>query len=177
MSDFIFDATGIAPAADRVLVPKDKYLMQIVKIDLTPVKERPEEKYVAIELDILEGDFAGTKLWDNLSIFSQDEVPARIANARMSAICHSLDILRVTNLADLIGKPLVASVYIKPRETDRSGKEWPEKNAIRTYSKADFGGAAAPRPDMPARPAASPRPATPAAPARRPWAQGQSNQT
>lgn len=160
-----FDATTVEPNAPFEVLPAGKYLTQITASDMRPTKDG-NGQYLWLELEILDGEHKGRKLYDRLNLENQSQQAVEIAQRALSAICHATGKLHVSDSEDLHFIPLIATVRVRPgRVVD--GKEYSASNEIRGYEPAGGSAAPAPRPAAaPARPAAAPPP--PAAKAA-PW--------
>lgn len=161
-----FDATAVDPSAPFEVIPAGKYPVQIVASDMRPTKDG-SGSYLWLELEILDGEQKGRKVYDRLNLDNQNQQAVEIAQRALSAICHATGKLHVSDSEDLHYIPMVATVRVRPgRVVD--GKEYSASNEVRGYEPAN--GAA------PARPAAAPvaRPAAvaaapAAAPKAAPW--------
>lgn len=175
MSDFeglAFDATEIDPRTPFEVIPAGKYVAQMVASEIKPTRDGTST-YLWTEFEIIEGEYAGRKVWDRLCLWHANEQTRQIAQRNLSAICHATGKLRITSAEELHDIPLMLSVRVgKP-----SG-EYDASNEIRGYSAVS--GAAPPaaakttasKVDGRATAAAKPAPATLSAPAKRagnPW--------
>ena len=68
-----FDANSVEPSNFDVF-PAGKYLAQIVSSEMRPTKDG-RGQYLFLELDILEGQFVGRKLFDRLNLVSTTPTP------------------------------------------------------------------------------------------------------
>ena len=73
-----FDANTVEPSNFDVF-PAGKYLAQIVSSEMRPTKDG-RGQYLFLELDILEGPFAGRKLFDRLNLVNDNPDTVDIAN-------------------------------------------------------------------------------------------------
>lgn len=153
-----FDASGVAPKEAFEVIPPGDYPVMIVASEMKDTKDG-QGKYLWLELDITDGPCAGRKLWDRLNLVNRNAQAVEIAERTLSAICHAVGVLNVSDSEQLHGRAMVAKVKVKPAKG-----EYEASNEIAAYS-APAGGAVAPRP------AAAPRPAnTSTAPAAAPAA-------
>jgi hypothetical protein len=145
-----FDASTVEPRTAFEVVPPGEYLAQIVKSDLQPTKNGTGQR-LSLELDILEGQYQGRKLFDGLNIVNQSAQAQEIGQRTLSAICHAVGKLQVRDSEELHFKPMRVKVKVVPPKDGYS-----EKNEITGYSAANG-----------SKPAAftAPKPATAAAPA------------
>jgi hypothetical protein len=148
-----FDATTIDPAKPYEVLPPGKYVVQIVSSEMRPTKDGAGQ-YLWIEIDVIEGEHAGRKLFDRLNLVNANPQTVEIAQRTLSAICHATGRMQVRDSEELHLVPLIADVTVQPPKNG-----YGESNKVR-YLPLD-------RPAAPARAAASrPTPAQTAAPAR-----------
>lgn len=149
-----FDATDVQPLAPMDVLPKGRYLAEITDSEMKPTKAG-DGQYLQLEFTVLDGEFAGRKQWARLNLDNANETAVSIAKQELSAICHSVGVMRVTDSIDLHGKPLYIDVAIEKRKDNGE-----DSNRIKGYAPTDGG----------SKPAAS-KPAAPAAAkASPPWA-------
>lgn len=148
-----FDANTVEPSNFDVF-PPGKYLVQIVASEMRPTKDG-RGQYLFLELDILEGQFAGRKLFDRLNLVNDNPDTVDIATRTLSSICRATGQMQVKDSEQLHLIPLIADVRVRPPKG-----QYGESNSIRYLPR----NAAAPATRAPAT-TAPPQPARPAAPA------------
>jgi len=114
-------------------------------------------QYLFLELDILEGQFAGRKLFDRLNLVNDNPDTVDIATRTLSSICRATGQMQVKDSEQLHLIPLIADVRVRPPKG-----QYGESNSIRYLPR----NAAAPAPATraPAAYASAPAPATALAP-------------
>lgn len=167
-----FDATSVEPSAPIEILPPGKYPVQIVKSEMKDTKAGTGQ-LLALEMEIIDGPAKGRKLWENLNLVNPNPQAQEIAQRTLSAICHAVGRLQVSDSEELHFKPMIATVEVEPEGPDKNGIHRKERNSIKGFSAAS-GATAAPafqtqqRPvNNPPPPQAAARPAS-AAPWRRP---------
>ena len=155
--DTAFDATGIEPTAGYDVLPAGKYRAQIVESEMR-VTRNGMGQFLWLMLDIIEGQYQGRKLFDQLNLVNSNPQTVEIAQRTLSAICHATGKLQVNDSVDLHLVPMTIQVGVKPPKDGYS-----EKNTIRYLVPEKTTPAA---PVYQAAPMAS---QTPAAPAAAPW--------
>lgn len=154
-----FDATQVEPSGDFTPVPPGEYKVQITSSEMVETSSR-NGHMLKLEIEIIEGDQAGRKLYDRLNLDNPNAQAVEIAQRTLSAICHAVGKLSVSDSEELHGKPMIAVVKAEPGRT-HNGKEYGPSNGIKTYkalgnaapAQAGFGGTNAFKPS--AAPAAS----------------------
>lgn len=154
-----FDATQVAPNQPFEVLPAGKYKVQVVDSDMRPTKDGTGQ-YLWLEMEILDGDYQGRKIWDRLNLVNANQQAVEIAQRSLSALCHATGKLHVSDSADLHFIPVIATVKVRPAKG-----EYDASNEIRGYETA---GNVTPM----SRPAAaSASAAAPTANAAAPWKQ------
>lgn len=168
-----FETANVAPPSnDRELLPPGKYAVQIVASEWKPTKAGTGQ-YLSLELDVIDGEHQGRKLWTLLNLENPNPKAVEIAEETLRDICLAQGKLGCDDSEELHFIPMTATVKVKPGD----GQYGP-KNEIGGFKKLEQGGAPA-RPAQPARQAApapqvqrapvTPPPAANAAPATAPW--------
>lgn len=137
--DETFDATTVAPNKPLELLPPGRYVVQIVGSEMRPTKDGMG-RLLWLELDVLEGQHAGRKLFDRLNLVNANPTTVEIAQRTLSAICHAVGKMQVDDSEQLHLIPLIADVKVQPPKNG-----YDAKNTLR-YLPLD---------SQPARPAAA----------------------
>lgn len=148
-----FDASQVEPNTPYEVLPPGKYLAQIVASEMRVTKDG-NGQYLFIEIDILEGTYAGRKLFDRLNLINANPEAVQIAQRSLSAICRAVGKMQVNDSEQLHLIPLIADVRVRPPKG-----EYGESNSIRYLPRNGAPVATA----APSRPAPATAPATPAA--------------
>ena len=165
MAQFNFDASQVAPQQSSGPLPAGTYLAHIIESDVAPLKSGNGEG-LKLTFEIIEGQFKGRRVWENLNIRHTSEDTQRIAQSQLSALCHAVNVIKLMDTAALHFKPVRINVTV--REAQGMYKA---SNNIKGYESAGSGvsaPAAAPAPaETPAWPTAEQEAAKSKAPA---WA-------
>ena len=160
-----FDANSVEPSNFDVY-PAGKYLSQIVSSEMRPTKDG-RGQYLFLELDILEGPFAGRKLFDRLNLVNDNPDTVDIATRTLSSICRATGQMQVKDSEQLHLIPLIADVRVRPPKgqygESNSIRYLPRNAAAAPATRAPGAYASAPAPAT--APSPQPQPATPVAPA------------
>ena len=108
-----FDATTIEPNKPLEALPPGRYAVQIVTSEMRPTKDGMGQ-YLWLELDVLEGEYAGRKLFDRLNLVNSNPTTVEIAQRTLSAICHAVGKMQVDYSEQLHLIPLIADVKVQP---------------------------------------------------------------
>ncbi len=125
-----FDATQVAPSQPFEVLPPGKYKVQVVASEMKETKDGAGQ-YLWLELEILDGEFQGRKMWDRLNLVNSNQQAVEIAQRSLSALCHACGKLQVSDSEELHFIPVVATVKVRPPKGDYAAS-----NEIRGYEAA-----------------------------------------
>lgn len=162
-----FDATQVEPNQPFAVIPAGKYKAQIVASEIRATNNGAGQ-YLWFELDILDGEHAGRKLFERLNLWNDNAAAVEIAQRTLSAICHATGQLHVEDSEALHFKPMLVTVRVRPAGPGKDGKSYDASNEIRGYEAAN-GAAPAPVASAPAAHAARAAPAPAPSAAAMPW--------
>ncbi|WP_338928359.1 DUF669 domain-containing protein [Roseomonas mucosa] len=163
-----FDANNVAPTTPMEVIPAGKYNVHIVNSEMRDTKTGGQMLW--LEMDILDGQFAGRKLWDRLNLVNQNTQAVEIAQRTLSAICHATGQMTVTDSEQLHFKPMLATVKVRPAGPDKFGTHREAQNEVRGYEGGASAGSTARPASNPAQTAGRPAAQTQASkPASAPW--------
>lgn len=154
-----FDASAVEPGSNYEVLPPGKYLGHIVASEMRPTKDGTGQ-YLYLELDILEGQYAGRRLFDRLNLVNANTDTVQIAQRTLSSICRAVNKMQVSNSEQLHLIPLTLDVRVRPPKG-----MYGESNSIRYLPRANAAAAtaAAQFAPVPAQPIAQAPTNTPAA--------------
>jgi hypothetical protein len=163
-----FDATAVEPQGDFTPIAPGEYKVQITSSEMVDNSAKTGSM-LKLELEIIEGESAGRKLYDRLNLDNPNDKAVEIAQRTLSAICHAVGKLSVADSVELHMLPMIAVVKVEPGRT-HNGKDYGPSNGIKTY-KALGNGAAATGGGFKPGASANPAPAAdaPAAGKASPW--------
>lgn len=155
-----FDATNVAPSEDFSPIPVGEYVVQITDSDVKPTKSGNGHR-LELTFEVIDGEFKGRKIWANLNLDNPNPKTVEIAQRELSAICHAVGKLQVSDSQELHYKPLVIRVDIEERDG------YSPRNVVKAYKAVPGGVGNAPAP------ASSPGTSTTTSPSSSapPWAQ------
>jgi len=115
-----FDATNVEPNKPIEVLPPGKYVVQIVASEMRATKDG-QGQYLWLELDVLDGEFQGRKLFDRLNLVNNSPTTVEIAQRTLSAICHATGRMQVQDSEELHLAPMLADVKVQPSKTEGYG--------------------------------------------------------
>jgi hypothetical protein len=129
-----FDANQVEPNAPFEPVLPDDYVVQIINSEMKLTKDGAGQ-YLELEMDILDGEFKGRKVFDRLNLINNNPKTVEIAQRTLSAICHATGVMNVTDSEQLHFHPVVVKVIVKPPQGQYSAS-----NEVKGYKPANGGG-------------------------------------
>jgi hypothetical protein len=112
MTQLNFDASQVDPSVPFEVLPSDKYIVEITKSEMKATKAG-DGSYLELEYTVLEGQYRGRKLWDRLCLNHPRPKTVEIARANLSAICHSVGVLKPHDSNELHYIPFQITVRLK----------------------------------------------------------------
>ncbi|MBF0099186.1 MAG: DUF669 domain-containing protein [Magnetococcales bacterium] len=106
-----FDASQVDPNQPHETLPPGEYRVQIIASEMRVTKAGTGQ-YLFMEMEILDGAMAGKKLFDRLNLINPNRQAEEIAQRTLSAICHAVGRMQVTDSEELHFKPLVVKVVV-----------------------------------------------------------------
>ena len=126
-----YDATQYDPNATGTFepVPKGDYTAVMTASQFKPTSKGDGE-FLECLWEIVDGEFAGKKVYDRLNLKNSNDTAVKIANNTLSAICHAVGVLHPDDSSELQGKPAMIAVDVEERK-DKPGNF---SNRITKYS-------------------------------------------
>jgi hypothetical protein len=149
-----FDATQVEPQGDYQPIPPGEYKVHIIASEMV-ANSAQTGHMLKLEIEILEGDQAGRKLFDRLNLDNPNAQAVEIAQRTLSAICHAVGKLSVQDSEELHSIPMVAVVKVDPPRS-ANGKDYGPSNSIKTYKAITSSAPAAKPATSGFKPAAAP---------------------
>lgn len=95
-----FDAST-TKIVDFTPLPAGRYTAHIVKTEMKATKTG-NGKYLALTLEITEGEHKGRKLWDNLNLENPSTQAVEIAESTLAKICNSVGKIKIKDGDELL---------------------------------------------------------------------------
>lgn len=134
-----FDARTVDPNVTFDPVPPGWYVVQIIGSEGKPTKAG-DGGYLELKLQILEGEHKNRVVFDRLNLQNKNAQTAEIATKQLSAICHAVGVIQMSDTQQLHGKPLLAKIAVRP-----ATGEYSASNDVKGYKGLEAGaGSAAP---------------------------------
>lgn len=124
-----FNAADVKPAEDFSPIPVGDYPAMIVDSDVKPTKARTGH-FAELVFEVTEGQYKGRKVWARLNLDNPNAKAVEIAQRELSAICHAVGKMQISDTQELHFKPMVIRVDIEESEG------YAPRNAIKSYKAA-----------------------------------------
>tara|TARA_Y100001963_G_scaffold152582_1_gene237708 strand:- start:257 stop:739 length:483 start_codon:yes stop_codon:yes gene_type:complete len=133
-------------------IPPGEYRVHVIGSDLKATKAGTGN-YLELEMEVLDGEHQGRKLFDRLNIDNPNQQAVDIAQRTLNAICVAVGKLSIADSNELHNIPMIAVVKVDPARGD-----YGPSNSIKTYKPAGGGNvtAAAAQNNAPANSNSSP---------------------
>lgn len=112
MATLNFDASQVAPQEAFEVIPAGWYNAMIDESDIKPTKDGGG-RYLELRFSVLDGQYAGRKLFQRLNIVNANPTAQEIAYKQLSAIAHAVGILQVPDSTVLHNRPLKIKVKVR----------------------------------------------------------------
>ena len=123
--DAAFDAHDVEPLKPFEVLPAGTYRAQIVESEMRVTRDGMGQ-YLWLMLDILEGQYQGRKVFDQLNLVNANPKTVEIAKRTLSSICHATGRMEISDSESLHLVPMTISVTVEPPKNG-----YGERNRIR----------------------------------------------
>ena len=110
-----FDANQIEPDAEFTPLPAGDYVAVVASSDMQHTQNGNGEMIV-LELEIVEGEHKGRKLWDRMLLKHDSAQAVEIAKKKLSGLCRAVGVLKPQDTSELHNIPCLVKVQLKPRK-------------------------------------------------------------
>jgi len=125
-----FNALEIEPATSYEPIPADWYKAVITETEEKPTKAQTGS-YLQLTIEVIEGQHQGRRVFERLNLKNPNSVAVEIAQRSLSSICRSIGVNNPQNSEELMDKPLMIKVAVKPAQG-----EYGASNEIKGYDAA-----------------------------------------
>lgn len=111
-----FNAAEVDTELGYEPVPPGVYTMMITASDRKTVRDKPGNSYLFLEHTIIEGPFNGRKVFNNMSLWSDNPKAVRVANAYLGQLCLATGVIQLTDSEQLHNIPFMAEVSVDAKD-------------------------------------------------------------
>ena len=126
-----FNAENVEPNAPRDPIPAGWYKAVIEATEEKPTKAQTGS-YLQLTIQVIEGEHAGRKVIDRLNLNNPNATAVEIAQRTLSSICRAVGVMTPRDSADLMDKPMMVKVKVKP-----ASGEYSASNEVDDYAAPD----------------------------------------
>jgi len=116
---------------DFTPVPPNDYKVIIAKSEFKKTKAGTGH-YLSLQMKIIEGEYKGRILFENLNLDNPNPTAVEIANKALNTICKACNKVGVQDSEELHGIPMIATVSIT-----EATKTKPASNSIKFYAPVE----------------------------------------
>jgi hypothetical protein len=156
-----FDASGVEPNAPLEALPPGDYIAQILQSEMRVTKAGTGQM-LWLDMEVLEGPDQGRHVYDQLNLINPNPTAEEIAQRTLSAICHAVGKLQVSDSEELHFLPMVVRVAVRPNGCNEVKGYKPVQQAAAAVAPSSVQGLAT-------APVANQRPAPAISSATAPW--------
>lgn len=133
--DQAFNSADVPEREDFTPVPPGQYTGMITNSELKDTKKGGQ--YISLEIDIMDGDYAGRKLFEKLNIKNDNPKAVDIAFRTLGEIVKAVGKTTIKDTEELHNKRFTMDVRVDPPKpyTDNDGNQQPGKpqNSIKKF--------------------------------------------
>lgn len=146
-----FNAAEVEPSKGFDPLPVGDYVAMIVDSE-EKTTQAGTGTYIKLTVEIVDGEYKGRKLWENLNLNNPSAEAVAIAKATLSAICRAVGVLTPRDTVELHNIPMTVKIGLEKRKDSgemqnriKAFKPRVDASAITTpTTAAASGGGAAP---------------------------------
>lgn len=126
-----FNANEVEPSSSFDPIPPGTYVAEITDSEERDTRAG-DGSYLQLTFRIIEGEYTNRLIWDRLNLNNPNTTAKEIAQQNLSAICHAVNELNLTDSAQLHGKPMKIKVKVRPADG-----QYDASNEINGYEPVD----------------------------------------
>lgn len=135
MGDLDFDIDNNEPVSmDFEPLPPGKYQAKVTLAEVVD-NSKGDGQILKLTFDIIDLDFKGRKVFENLNISNPSEKAQQIARGQLSSLCRAIGRMGImSNSFELLDKPVMLKLKIEPPQNGYAAK-----NKIIAYESCNGG--------------------------------------
>lgn len=112
-----FNAATVDPSSSFDPIPSGWYVAEIIESEEKDTKSG-NGSYLQLTFKVIEGEYSERQIWARLNLNNPNSTAVEIAQKDLSAICHAVNEMNLTDSAQLHGKPMRIKVSVRPASGD-----------------------------------------------------------
>ena len=130
-TSFNFDATTVKPQESNFApIPAGIYTARIAESEIKVLKSGNGQG-LSLQFEIIEGQYANRRIFANLNVQHSNPTAESIGQAKLSQLCHSVGVTKISDTQQLHNIPLKIKVKIRP-----ANDQYEARNEISAYESA-----------------------------------------
>lgn len=120
MAKLGFDLTEVKESTGYAPIPAGEYIAMVISEQMKTTQSGNGE-YLALQIQIIEGEYEGRKVFENLNIFNANEQAQQIARSNLKSLGIACGLGgEFTDTSELIERPFVIRLGIDRKDPDRN---------------------------------------------------------
>lgn len=111
-----FDAGNGPGMDDRSALPAGTYAAAICKSEIRQSKNKPQNSYINLEFEVMDGEHKGARFWTMLNLWNDNDTAVDIAQRELRSICVACGKLSVSDTEELHGIIMDVKVGVRQRD-------------------------------------------------------------
>ena len=124
-----FNADDFSDVDNYSVLPSGTYTAVIVASEYKQTKSGTGS-YLELQLEIIDGQYQGRRVWDRLNLRNQNQTAVEIAMRTLASICKAIGIKTPRDSSELHNKPMSVKLVVK----EYNGNE---SNEVKKYMPAE----------------------------------------
>ena len=136
-----FNADNFSDGKEFGAIPEGTYTARILSSEDKPTKNGLGS-YLELQLEIIEGEYKGWRVWDRLNLRNPSQAAVEIAMKTLATICKAIGVRTPRDSTDLHNKPIGIKLAVREYNGQQSNEikkympaEQRPQNEGMTYSK------------------------------------------
>jgi hypothetical protein len=122
MTAFSFDASTVTPEKPLEILPSGWQNFEITDASVVATRGAAAGRQVIFEMTVCDGEFKGRKVWHRINAQNKSAKAQEIGQRELSAVCHAVGIINVSDLTPFVGKRLQGRVKVVAATEDYDAK-------------------------------------------------------
>jgi hypothetical protein len=132
-----FDATNIKVEDRFEVLPAGWQNCTVTNTERKPSSKKPQNSYLEVEHTIMDGQYAGRKMFNRINLWNDDATAMEIAYTGangIAALQQAVGVFQCANSQQLHGIPLKVKIKVIPAGPGKDGKNYEAKNEVVKYA-------------------------------------------
>lgn len=148
-----FDASNVQVEQERTFeaIPAGWYNVTVTNTERKPSSQKPQNSYLEVTYTIMDGQYAGRKLFNRINLWNDDPTAMEIAYKGANGIAslqQAVGVFQCQTTTQLHGIPMKLKIKVRPAGPGKDGKQYDASNEVVKHAAinadvGDDGGAAA----------------------------------